>query len=119
MNSIQLTPRQNQIVGLLATGLAQKEIANELSISPKTVDNTIQLVKIKLGLSKINELTGWWISKHFQIQIDFKELRKEIIAMSFLGLIIFQILNDPNDILTARRIRRYRKEFEIEYLRIE
>lgn len=114
MNTITLTRRQEQISGLISCGMAKKEIADTLNISESTVDNTLRAVYEKTGFGKISELTGWWISKHFQIQIDFKQLRKEIIAMSLLSLVIFQILIDPSDIIRAKRERRFRRENETE-----
>jgi DNA-binding CsgD family transcriptional regulator len=47
----RLTARETQVLGLLAQGLANKQIARQLSISPKTVGNHIEHVYIKLGVS--------------------------------------------------------------------
>lgn len=46
-----LTAREAEVLGLLAQGLANKQIARELSISPKTVGNHIEHVYTKLGVS--------------------------------------------------------------------
>jgi two-component system nitrate/nitrite response regulator NarL len=44
-----LTPREREVLRLLAEGRVQKEIARELSISPKTVGTHIQRLLTKLG----------------------------------------------------------------------
>lgn len=46
-----LTPRETEVLALLAQGLANKQIARELSISPKTVGNHVEHVYTKLGVS--------------------------------------------------------------------
>jgi DNA-binding CsgD family transcriptional regulator len=76
-----LTRRQEQISGLISCGMAKKEIANALKISAFTVDNTLRLVYTKTGLGKINELTGWWINNHYNLQINFHELKNQILLM--------------------------------------
>ena len=115
MITISLTRRQEQISGLISCGMAKKEIADILSISTHTVDNTLRAVYDKTGFGKINELTGWWISRHFEITIDFKELKQQIIALSLLAMIFFQIASDPDGIIRTRRARRCRNENEIEF----
>lgn len=45
-----LTPRENEVLGLLAKGLRQQEIAAHLTISPKTVGTHIERVLRKLGV---------------------------------------------------------------------
>ncbi|HUF33841.1 MAG TPA: HD domain-containing phosphohydrolase [Acidimicrobiales bacterium] len=46
-----LTARETEVLALLARGLANKQIARELSISPKTVSNHVEHVYTKLGVS--------------------------------------------------------------------
>lgn len=43
-----LTPREAEILTLVATGLCAKEIALRLAISPKTVDRHIEHIKMKI-----------------------------------------------------------------------
>ena len=45
-----LTPREREVLNLLATGLAQEAIAETLFISPKTVATHIQRILAKLGV---------------------------------------------------------------------
>ena len=106
-----LSRRQDQISGLISCGMAKKEIADILHISESTVDNTLRVVYAKTGLGKTNELTGWWISKRYGLSIDFTELKKQIVAMSFLFLICLSAANNCNAIV---RVRRNRKENETE-----
>lgn len=52
-----LTNRQTQVLTLVAQGLANKEIADRLSISPKTVEKHRQSVKEKLQINNAADLT--------------------------------------------------------------
>jgi DNA-binding NarL/FixJ family response regulator len=49
-NGAGLTPREQEILELLAAGLAQRAIAEQLVISPKTVATHIQRILGKLGV---------------------------------------------------------------------
>lgn len=51
-----LTQRQREIANLVVTGASNKEIARELSISIKTVKNTLTLVFEKTGARSRTEL---------------------------------------------------------------
>jgi two-component system nitrate/nitrite response regulator NarL len=46
----RLTPREQEVLGLLADGLEQNEIANRLFITPKTVAKHIERILGKLGV---------------------------------------------------------------------
>ena len=46
-----LTSREGDVLGLLAQGFANKEIARRLTISPKTVGNHIERIYTKLGVT--------------------------------------------------------------------
>jgi HD-GYP domain-containing protein (c-di-GMP phosphodiesterase class II) len=46
-----LTPRESQVIGLLARGMQTKQIASRLDISPKTADRHIQNAYRKIGVS--------------------------------------------------------------------
>jgi DNA-binding NarL/FixJ family response regulator len=59
----ELTPRQREIVQLIARGLSSKEIAERLSISHKTVANHRLQIREKLGLTDIASLTRYAIDK--------------------------------------------------------
>lgn len=55
----QLTPREREVLRLLARGYAYKEIAAELYISIKTVETHASNVLRKLQLSSRHQLTRW------------------------------------------------------------
>jgi DNA-binding NarL/FixJ family response regulator len=54
-----LTPRERQVLRLIARGYTYKEIAGELAISPKTVESHVSAVLRKLQLSNRYQLTEW------------------------------------------------------------
>ncbi len=55
----QLSPREQEVMRLLARGYAYKEIARRLTISIKTVETHASNVLRKLQLSSRHELTSW------------------------------------------------------------
>ena len=54
-----LSPREGEVMRLLARGYTYREIGNELFISVKTVETHASAVLRKLQLSNRNELTRW------------------------------------------------------------
>jgi predicted ATPase/DNA-binding CsgD family transcriptional regulator len=54
-----LTEREFQIAELIATGLTSKEIAENLFISPRTVDRHVQNTLDKLGFSRRAQIAAW------------------------------------------------------------
>jgi DNA-binding NarL/FixJ family response regulator len=55
----QLTPREREVLRLIARGYAYKEVARELGISTKTVESHVSAVLRKLQLSSRHQLTRW------------------------------------------------------------
>ncbi|MDQ8045374.1 MAG: response regulator transcription factor [Solirubrobacteraceae bacterium] len=55
----QLTPREQEVLLLIARGYTYKEIAGRLVVSTKTVESHVSSVLRKLQLSNRNELTRW------------------------------------------------------------
>lgn len=54
-----LTERESEVISLIGEGLTSKEIAEQLKISKRTVDNHRYIIKQKLGLSKRSEITQY------------------------------------------------------------
>jgi DNA-binding NarL/FixJ family response regulator len=55
-----LTPRERQILGLIATGLSNRQIADLLVISPKTVKNHVSNIYQQIGVSQRSQATDAW-----------------------------------------------------------
>jgi len=55
----QLTPRERQVLRMIARGYTYKEIARELVIATKTVESHVSAVLRKLQLSNRHQLTSW------------------------------------------------------------
>lgn len=54
-----LSPREREVLGLVARGHTYKQVAEDLFISPKTVENHVRNTMAKLHLSRRNELIRW------------------------------------------------------------
>jgi DNA-binding NarL/FixJ family response regulator len=55
----QLTPREREVLRLIARGYTYKELSRELGISTKTVETHVSAVLRKLQLSSRHQLTKW------------------------------------------------------------
>jgi DNA-binding NarL/FixJ family response regulator len=55
----QLSPREREVLRLIARGYTYKEVAKDLVISAKTVESHVSSVLRKLQLSSRHELTRW------------------------------------------------------------
>lgn len=60
-----LTPRENEVLKLVAKGYSYKEIGEKLFISTKTVQNHVQNILTKLQLKRRYELMRYAIQKGF------------------------------------------------------
>ena len=54
-----LTPREHEIVRLIAQGLSNREIADELVISPATAARHVANILAKLGFSSRTQVASW------------------------------------------------------------
>ena len=54
-----LTPREHEIVRLIARGLSNREIADELVISPATAARHVATIMAKLGFNSRTQVASW------------------------------------------------------------
>jgi len=71
--SDSLTPREGEILIALAQGYPNREIAEELEISVKTIDSHRTKLMRKLGLRNNSDLTRFAIKRGY-IDVDGNEL---------------------------------------------
>jgi non-specific serine/threonine protein kinase len=56
----QLTRREQEVAKLVARGLSNKEIANQLIISPRTAEAHVENILAKLGFTSRIQIARWW-----------------------------------------------------------
>ncbi len=56
----QLSPREEEVINLLAQGFSNEQICDELSITMGTVKNHVSHVYSKLGVNSRAEAVVWW-----------------------------------------------------------
>ncbi len=109
-----LTKRETQIAELLAWGSAKKEVANNLNISIRTVENTTRNIYEKIGIQKATELSVWWFLTKAGVSISLDPLKRKFVAIALLAIITPYIFIGGNDIY--RRVRNTnRTTIEIRY----
>lgn len=62
-----LTKRELEVAEMLAFGASKKEIATKLFISERTVENHARSIYQKVGVSKVSELSTWFIGTKYNI----------------------------------------------------
>ena len=107
--SKRLSKRENQIAGLAFCGLAKKEMADRLHVAYGTINVLLDKAYKKTGTINLNELGSWWANRVFTLNIDFQQLQKTIIALCFLGIVVFQLSVDNHRDYYCR-IRRGRTQ---------
>ena len=63
MRRLVLTPRESEVIALVAGSYTCLQIADRLSLSPRTVENHKQSAMNKLGLHDIAAITRWALAK--------------------------------------------------------
>jgi len=105
-----LTPREAEIVELVAFGLSQKEIGDKLGISPNTVDVTVKNIKTKLDLQKSTELSAWYFINTYHITLNLSPIKRAMISLSFLALMVVSLFEGFNPERSFRTIRASRAQ---------
>lgn len=77
----QLTPRQNEVLRLIAEGNCNKEIARHLEISIKTVEKHRQELMTRLNIHTIAGLTRYALAKGF-VSLDRPKTEYELARQS-------------------------------------
>jgi DNA-binding CsgD family transcriptional regulator len=72
-----LTVREYEVARLIASGLTNGEIANELSVSPRTVSAHVEHVLAKLGAGRRTEIASWVATT-----VHPTSIRQDALAMS-------------------------------------
>jgi DNA-binding NarL/FixJ family response regulator len=54
-----LTSREQEVLRLVAQGLTDKQISDQIYVSPRTVQNHLMRIRDKTGLRRRSELTRW------------------------------------------------------------
>jgi DNA-binding NarL/FixJ family response regulator len=60
-HGMHVTPRQAQILGLVASGLSDKEIAEQLGVSPRTIQSHLDRLFLEHGLHKRAAAVAAWL----------------------------------------------------------
>ncbi|MFZ1062452.1 MAG: helix-turn-helix transcriptional regulator [Acidimicrobiales bacterium] len=60
----QLTPREVEVLRLIARGYSYRDVADQLGIATKTVESHVSAVLRKLQLSNRYQLTNWATERH-------------------------------------------------------
>ena len=55
-DSWSITPRQRQVIELIAEGLSNDELGHQLGISPRTVKAHCDVLRVKLGVPRRRQL---------------------------------------------------------------
>ena len=58
----KLSVRELEVLALIADGLQASEIANELSISPATVNRHRENIKSKLNLKTVGQMINYYLT---------------------------------------------------------
>ncbi len=59
MTAVHLTPREEDVLQLVARGHTHKQIGLELGISPRTAKQYTTSIRSKAGVKSKSLLTGW------------------------------------------------------------
>lgn len=67
-----ITPREAQVVALVALGLGNKEVARSLHISVETVKEHVHSLLGKAGFASRVGLSVWWVSMIYRAEVHKK-----------------------------------------------
>lgn len=79
-----ISAREKQIIETLAHGYTEKEIADQLCISPKTVSNHLDSIRKKIGVTKNTEIIAYYVATLRGKEFSLHKLREYGISIFIL-----------------------------------
>lgn len=83
-----LTKRELEVAEMLAMGASKKEIATKLFISERTVENHARSIYQKVGVTKVSELSAWFIGTKYNIS-DLSPIKKGVFVLAVFIVLLF------------------------------
>jgi DNA-binding NarL/FixJ family response regulator len=62
--AMHVTPRQAEILRLVASGLSDKQIASKLGVSPRTIQSHLDRLFLEHGFHKRAAAVAAWLREH-------------------------------------------------------
>lgn len=90
-----ISNRENEVIDCLSHGLTEKEIGEKLFISPKTVNNHLDNIRKKIGVTKNIEIIAYYIATLRGKKFDLKLLREYGISIFILALNVCRLNELP------------------------
>lgn len=59
-----LTPRQGQVAALVAQGLSNRQIAEELVIAERSAESHVERIRLRMGFRSRAQLAAWYAASH-------------------------------------------------------
>lgn len=106
-----LTNQEEKVTKLIAVGFSDKEAADALHVSSRTIVNHKANIFEKLGLNKATELTAWYWNREFNGKMNLSELKRQAIVSLFVFIIIPSTLSFDTQYRYRRQPRRARTEW--------
>lgn len=106
----ELSEREIEIAETVGFGKKQKEAAAILHISRKTVDNTLQRIYKKVGISFVTELSVFCFCRKFGVPLSMFEPARRAVSVALLLLFLYGEFNHTPDIYRVRRGRNRETE---------
>lgn len=97
-----LTKREAEIAELFAWGATKKDVAKQLYLSPRTVENHARNIYAKTGCTKVNELSAWWFCTTYHIPFHLSPIKRKVLSVAMCLILLPQMLSVGSDFLFAR-----------------
>jgi len=63
-----LTPRQNEVAGLVAEGLTNREIAERLHLTERSAESHLERIRLRLGFRTRAQVAAWYVASGGQVR---------------------------------------------------
>lgn len=108
-----LTRQEEKVAKLIAVGFSDKEAADALHVSSRTIVNHKANIFSKLGFNKATELTAWYWNRELDGKMSLSELKKQAIVSLFVLILIPATFSFDTQYRYRRHPRRARTELKI------